>query len=387
MKDVIYFSRKELFDAVWSCSMNKLSKMHGISDVGIKKKCIKYKIPTPQQGYWAKKRAGHKINTPNFPLIEYNPKIKFIIYWPKGFRESFSSIKEKVDKLTIPRKIYKPIKVVQETQEAYKYAICDRHTNILDIPYDPKILKIRVKRKMLPWTLNVYNSIFRALEKLDYKIEYLYFRGGNEIVATKNGVGISMDLYGKEKAIDAINESDKNGSIDLLVLKIYGSYGDEVIMTESKKHGFEKRLGDIVKYIEMIIFKSNKRMDELRRDKLKIRKRERLAQLVSKRKIFLNSLKRDEKSQFDNLVRDATIKHNCDIVRQYIKVMEVKWRKDSPNLSNDQILKLKDAKNIVNRFDPLVSEYKNLQDLYLEANIFNKPWKEIQQTINDWLKI
>jgi hypothetical protein len=55
------FTRKELYDLVWSTPMTKLAKLFGISDVGLRKICVKHNIPTPPLGYWAKLSFGKPV--------------------------------------------------------------------------------------------------------------------------------------------------------------------------------------------------------------------------------------------------------------------------------------------------------------------------------------
>ncbi|WP_457797052.1 hypothetical protein [Methylocystis sp. S23] len=47
-------TREQLYDLVWSESMQNLSKQIGISDVAIAKHCRKLGVPTPERGYWAR---------------------------------------------------------------------------------------------------------------------------------------------------------------------------------------------------------------------------------------------------------------------------------------------------------------------------------------------
>lgn len=52
------FNRKELYDLVWSTPMMRLAKEFGLSDVGLRKICVKHDIPTPPLGYCAKLHFG-----------------------------------------------------------------------------------------------------------------------------------------------------------------------------------------------------------------------------------------------------------------------------------------------------------------------------------------
>lgn len=57
---MIKTTRDKLHEEVWNEPMTKVAERYGISDVGIKKICIKHRIPTPPRGYWARKKAGRK---------------------------------------------------------------------------------------------------------------------------------------------------------------------------------------------------------------------------------------------------------------------------------------------------------------------------------------
>ncbi|WP_407116127.1 hypothetical protein [Bradyrhizobium sp. LMG 9283] len=52
------FTRKELYDLVWSQPMRTVAASLGISDVALAKHCKKADIPVPERGYWARKQAG-----------------------------------------------------------------------------------------------------------------------------------------------------------------------------------------------------------------------------------------------------------------------------------------------------------------------------------------
>ena len=69
-------TRQELFELVWSMPMTKLSKQFELSDVGLRKICIKNQIPLPPQGHWTRKQFGKEDPTPELPKSDFNPTIK-----------------------------------------------------------------------------------------------------------------------------------------------------------------------------------------------------------------------------------------------------------------------------------------------------------------------
>lgn len=124
------FTRKELYDLVWSQPMRIVAASVGISDVALAKQCKKANIPVPNRGHWARKQAG-KLTArialpPRFPgasdRIGGSTNHYYYGYgsdWPEKFRETpippvptfeeeMSSVEERVrtlvGKVRCPRK-------------------------------------------------------------------------------------------------------------------------------------------------------------------------------------------------------------------------------------------------------------------------------------------
>ena len=70
-------TRSELYELVWKDPMTHLAKRFGVSDVALRKTCVKHNIPTPPLGYWAKLAFGKKISQPALPPIK-NSKSELI---------------------------------------------------------------------------------------------------------------------------------------------------------------------------------------------------------------------------------------------------------------------------------------------------------------------
>lgn len=60
-------TRVELYELVWRRPMVYVAKDFGLSDVGLRKICVKYGIPTPPLGYWAKLAHGKVVKRPPLP--------------------------------------------------------------------------------------------------------------------------------------------------------------------------------------------------------------------------------------------------------------------------------------------------------------------------------
>jgi len=62
------FTRRQLYELIWSVPIVTLAKTLRISDVGLAKACRQSSVPLPPRGYWAKVRAGKASEKPPLPL-------------------------------------------------------------------------------------------------------------------------------------------------------------------------------------------------------------------------------------------------------------------------------------------------------------------------------
>ncbi|MCX8568800.1 hypothetical protein [Aminobacter sp. MET-1] len=71
------YTRQELYDLVWSTPIATLAKQLDISDRGLAKTCLRYHVPVPGRGYWAKVEAGQSATKTPLWQIE-NPALETI---------------------------------------------------------------------------------------------------------------------------------------------------------------------------------------------------------------------------------------------------------------------------------------------------------------------
>ncbi|WP_411906059.1 hypothetical protein [Rhizobium mayense] len=58
------FTRRQIYDLVWSKPLNKLATEFGLSDQGLAKACKRYDVPVPPVGYWQKLAYGKRVEHP-----------------------------------------------------------------------------------------------------------------------------------------------------------------------------------------------------------------------------------------------------------------------------------------------------------------------------------
>ena len=113
-------SRVELYELVWSKPMTHLAKELGLSDVGLRKICVKYGIPLPLRGYWSRLQFGKQDPRPELPFENNNPQIRLPDEDTAASREQMSLIR----KLT--KKAEQAIEPVLREPQQFKDVRCIR---------------------------------------------------------------------------------------------------------------------------------------------------------------------------------------------------------------------------------------------------------------------
>ncbi|MDD3182739.1 MAG: hypothetical protein PHD48_08060 [Alphaproteobacteria bacterium] len=115
MKQV--FTRKDLYDLVWSKPMTKVAEDFGLSDVALHKICKKHRVPNPGLGYWAKVAANKPakktplFETKNVDLNKIVIREGFAHSLPDEIRTAHAEVKQKLrdQKINLPSKDQKQL--------------------------------------------------------------------------------------------------------------------------------------------------------------------------------------------------------------------------------------------------------------------------------------
>jgi len=70
-----------------------------LSDVGLKKMCVKHQIPTPKMGYWAKKAHGKKVPQTSLPPLS-NPNLENVRIQGSALSRLSSDLQKKISTVT-----------------------------------------------------------------------------------------------------------------------------------------------------------------------------------------------------------------------------------------------------------------------------------------------
>ena len=180
-------SRQGLFDLVWSEPMRVLGPRFGISDVALKKTCIRAHIPVPEQGHWAKTEARRR--KPSLPPRPPGADDEIIVagggyHWayglseeeilgplpnPPAFDEPIESVRERV------RKQLGKVTAISPSSTAHpaisRLLAEDDHRRekqrdaAYPMPWNNPVFETPLERRRL----KILNSLFLAILKLGCK--------------------------------------------------------------------------------------------------------------------------------------------------------------------------------------------------------------------------
>ena len=123
------FTRNELYDLVWSVPLLTLSKKYAISDVGLRKICIKMEIPLPKAGHWQKLQFNKKTNQPKLSA-NYNGDKEVILSLRTEEMKNIAAspspskiLQQQIEKemqptLSVPEKLSKPDELIIAARES-----------------------------------------------------------------------------------------------------------------------------------------------------------------------------------------------------------------------------------------------------------------------------
>ena len=181
-------TRSQMYDLVWSTPMAKLAVQFGISDVALKKRCKKLRIPTPGLGYWAKVAAGQKPRRVQLPPAPSGVAAE-MVFDEQVVPESVPKLQIPV--LTIPEQLTSPHAATVWLQESMKSATPDEYG------------RLKNQHSWWPSACVRKSTELRLLILLDALFKGLEARGHKVAAKVPN----KFNAHGPELVVEAMGQS------------------------------------------------------------------------------------------------------------------------------------------------------------------------------------
>lgn len=316
-------TRKELYDLVWSEPLLTLSKKYNISDVGLRKICIRLNIPLPRNGHWQKVQYGKKVTKTPLPPAEKEEVITFgirdknsvgIVIELSPLKVLQKEIEEKLkDILIVPDRLTKPDKLIISAKERlnskdnrmYKGLISSGYQNL-----DIKVSRLNIRRALL-----FMDTLIKALyaRKHDIRISQ------NDTMVIIDGHSIPLSL--REKTKKVLTNSKDHWNLHkyipdgLLIIKLDNGYDCKEI-TDGRLP-LEKQIALIIAALEMIAIKKTEWNNRIQKNREERELKEKIRREYEKRQD-------EDLETFRQTLNKAERWHKAINLRNYINEVESK---------------------------------------------------------------
>jgi hypothetical protein len=343
-------TRNALYDLVWSEPMKTISERFGISDVALKKICVRATIPTPDRGYWAKKDAGKQTFQSEFPARPPGMSDQILIgktdhsnwgwnkeyllgpigpppEFPEPIEEVRTRIAADVGRVSVPRKVgnwHSAIdRVLKEDDK--------RQEKQLNTPYPMSWEKPLFDSPFERRRLRILNSLFFAVAKINGKSS-VHGREAREIRICffQQYLPLSLDTPKRSRGHSGFSTSaDKSRDMKLCLSILKGSGSEQTIVTwqDEDHQTLESRMTDIA--IQVILTAEIQYRDgAFRQYEWRVQRKAELEEEERKRKLEAERaekerLKRIEQGRVDRLLRDAASFHQARTIRKYVEAIRL----------------------------------------------------------------
>jgi len=352
------FTRKELYDLVWSKPLIQLAKEYGISDNGLRKICKRMEIPLPKGGHWMKLKFGKKVEIKKLSE-NYNGKSEVTLS-ERINSENFG----KETPLTILTKEIKAnkdlITVVSERLNSKNEFIAKAKISLKKnkvgswnsdkgkVNTNRGELNICVSRQNISRALRFTSTFIKLLEQRGHCIK----QESEEKAPYAEVKGEKIEFYLNEKSKRIIVKGTHYDSYEFEPNGILSfKYGEwkTYELKDGKVTKIEDKLPQILARFELLA-------DKIKVDRSEREEWHRQYEIERKKKEELQKLKDSELENLKILMNSSELLHKAQLIRDYIIKVEQKFSKQNRPLNDEVKSWVKWANDKADWFDPLTDK-------------------------------
>lgn len=192
--------REKLYNEVWAEPVITVAKRYGVSDNGLRKRCLAVGIPLPSKGYWAKLKSGKPVQQqPKLPPLDSLSKRNVSCY-AITFDKDVKELSDEELKTDVPLYIYSeesktlilsicesfqvktqlrnpnPLITEHKLQIEYREKQKKQNPNYINSPYwfrnisTKSVIDISVSKEQINRAYRIIDSLIKAIEPLEGSI-------------------------------------------------------------------------------------------------------------------------------------------------------------------------------------------------------------------------
>jgi hypothetical protein len=315
------FTRTELYDLVWSDPLLTISKKYNISDVGLRKICIRLNIPLPKNGHWQKVQYGKKVTKTPLPPAVKEEVITFgirdknsveIVKELSPLKELQKEIEEQLgDKLVVSERLTNPDKSIIATKEILSGKIKYADKAYYDVLEES--MHIRVSKEQAPRALRIMDTLIKVFRFRGHSVNVSHAASAVKIKGQVLTIGLREKTKRVKRESDSRYDSYDYVNVGILILKVIERYSDKEFA--DGRLPLEKQLSLIIASFELWANEMNEREERWRLERIKRDEEERIKKDFEKRQD-------EDLKAFRETLDKANRWHKAENLRNYINEVE-----------------------------------------------------------------
>ncbi|PZR11519.1 MAG: hypothetical protein DI539_20660 [Flavobacterium psychrophilum] len=309
----VSFTRKKLYDLIWSTPLSQVAKTYNLTDNELRKRCKEFSIPIPYNGYWQKLKYNKPVH--KIALAPIADETKMIVLNTVDSTQQFSTkstihgiLNDSKAPIIVPSTLNKPHFLTSETKRHWADFQLKRYDYDRSIPY----LSIRVEQPNRKRVLLFMDTLVKLIEYRGHKV--IIQRG--DTVAILYEVEIPLDLREAGKRIP--NPPGSYPTFEVI------STGEFILKTG--KYSIDKEWRDGKVLLEDLLPKIVLWMEEkalawaemIKKVRLKQQEDKQLEEIVATKK----ALQEQELQSFQQLLQDSDRFAKAKELRLYIEALK-----------------------------------------------------------------
>ncbi len=359
------FTRTELYNLIWSKPLTTLAKEYSYSDNGLRKLCVRNKIPLPKAGYWSKIKFGKKVQKTRLPKGD---DIRIEIYLrTKGEEPAFhsNSIRGKVKReiessvelnFIVPDKLLKPNILIREAKRDLRSRKPSNWGNTSGLVETSKgFLNIAVSKSNIPRALRFMDTLIKLLKKRGHAIKV---SETTEIVVNDELIKIRFREVLKRSIIkDSSWERTELIPSGILSFRVDTGYPEKQ-WRDSDTIPLESKLLDILTYLEV-------KATQLKEERMQWEIYKKKIEEKLKKENDLKLLKENEMAKSNQLFETFSRWQKSQDLRSYLKAFEAHASKTN-SMTQEKENWIAWANNKADWIDPIIAKEDVILGLYKE---------------------
>jgi hypothetical protein len=344
--------------------MRNLSVRFGISDVALKKTCVRAMIPTPDRGYWAKKEAGKAAFQAVLPMRPPGMDDEVSVasggnvslrYWnkeeildsvgaPPQFAEPIETVRARiaktVDHVAVPHKVRTWHPTIDRLLKEDEKRRAKQLTDPYPMSWDKPLFDNPFERRRL----RILNSLFLAVAKMNGKAS-VCAREAREIRISffEQHLHLTLDRPKRSNRHAQVLNTTGESSDSRLCLSILSGFGSGTVLAfwqDDDAQKLEVHMTDVAVQI-ILTAETQYRENALRQYHWRVKRKAEFEEEERKRKLEAERAEKERQKRIDQarinrLLRDAAAFQQAGDIRKYVGVIQLTKASDSSS-SMDKI--------------------------------------------------